>query len=120
MQRGILFHHLMSSGSGASRGGSYLEQFVFPVVDGANLDIVAFGRAWEFVIQRRAELRACFDWSNGTSRPFQLIASAADVRLGVEASVLTPPVALWQQQVSVFYVPLTFVRILLTILTRSP
>ena len=93
MQRGLLFHHLLSTSGGGTGGNAYLEQFVFPVVGGVHLDIAAFTAAWNTVVAKFAALRASFDWSNGTAH-FQLITAAADVPLVMGTSTVAVPTEL--------------------------
>jgi amino acid adenylation domain-containing protein len=65
MQEGMLFHSLMHPGSGI-----YLMQ-QFYAWDG-RLDRVAFGRAWQCVIDRHPMLRTSFMWSD-LKTPLQVV-----------------------------------------------
>src|ERR1041385_6046933 len=57
LQQGLLFHTLESPESGV-----YFEQSVF-TIEGP-LDVVAFERAWQTVINRHSILRSSFLWQN--------------------------------------------------------
>lgn len=55
MQQGILFHCLADPKSGV-----YFDQFSC-IIEG-NLNIAAFHRAWQQVVNRHSILRTCFLW----------------------------------------------------------
>jgi len=65
MQQGMLFHTLYNPGSGA-----YVEQLSFRLEGG--LDLQAFQRAWQRVVERHEALRACFAWHD-LEQPLQVI-----------------------------------------------
>ncbi len=65
LQQGILFHSLYTAGSEL-----YFEQLT-ATLDGA-LDLAAFKRAWQRVVERHAALRTIFLW-RGVEAPLQLV-----------------------------------------------
>lgn len=65
MQEGVLFHTIYSPGMGA-----YLDQMNFTLQ--GELDIPAFERAWQRVLNRHTALRAIFVWEN-RDRPLQVV-----------------------------------------------
>src|SRR5258706_4471041 len=74
MQQGMLFHTLYEPGSGA-----YFEQLVCSL--SGRLDVAAFERAWQKVIERHQCLRAAFVWED-LAEPVQVI--CRDVRVATE------------------------------------
>jgi natural product biosynthesis luciferase-like monooxygenase protein len=75
MQQGLLFHHLASAHSGVD-----LEQIVFSLRE--DLDLAAFGRAWEQVAARHEVLRTAFRWE-GIDEPVQEVRPAAAIPIAV-------------------------------------
>jgi amino acid adenylation domain-containing protein len=73
VQQGFLFHSLNAPGSGV-----YLEQLVF-TFRGA-LDISAFKRAWQAIVDRHTSLRTVFFW-DGLSKPLQAVQRHLPVNL---------------------------------------
>jgi amino acid adenylation domain-containing protein len=71
LQEGMLFHAVYSAGKGA-----YVEQWPL-LLEGA-LDVDAFGRAFQRVVDRHAALRTAFVWEN-VPRPLQVVFRAAQV-----------------------------------------
>ncbi|MGJ5676043.1 MAG: amino acid adenylation domain-containing protein [Nostochopsis sp.] len=65
MQQGILFHSLADPKSNV-----YFEQLSWTLQ--AKLNITAFHRAWEYVVERHAILRTCFIWE-GLKEPVQIV-----------------------------------------------
>lgn len=65
MQQGMLFHTLY-----APQSGVYVEQWVFTLR--GDLDVAAFERAWQRVIERYAVLRTLFVWER-RDRPLQVV-----------------------------------------------
>ncbi|PMB16043.1 non-ribosomal peptide synthetase [Fischerella thermalis CCMEE 5282] len=65
MQQGILFHCLADPKSGV-----YFDQFSC-IIEG-NLNIAAFHRAWQQVVNRHSILRTCFLWE-GLKEPVQVV-----------------------------------------------
>jgi len=57
MQQGMLFHSLYAPGSGV-----YVEQM--SCIFGGNLDVPAFERAWQHVVERHPILRTSFAWKS--------------------------------------------------------
>jgi len=64
-QQGMLFHDLLAPGSGV-----YYVQLSFTIR--GNLDIAAFRRAWQAVLDRHAVLRTAFAWE-GLDQPLQIV-----------------------------------------------
>jgi amino acid adenylation domain-containing protein len=71
LQEGMLFHAVYSAGKGA-----YVEQWPL-LLEGA-LDVDAFGRAFQRVVDRHAALRTAFVWEN-VPRPLQVVFRTAQV-----------------------------------------
>ncbi|MEH1787860.1 MAG: amino acid adenylation domain-containing protein [Nostoc sp.] len=65
MQQGILFHSLA-----APKSGIYFEQFSWTIH--GKLNVTAFHRAWEYIIERHSILRTCFVWE-GLKEPVQIV-----------------------------------------------
>ncbi|MFL6332308.1 MAG: amino acid adenylation domain-containing protein, partial [Pyrinomonadaceae bacterium] len=65
MQQGMLFHSLYAPAS-----GTYFEQMNCRLAGG--LDVAAFTRAWQRVIERHAVLRTAFVWE-GLDEPLQVV-----------------------------------------------
>jgi amino acid adenylation domain-containing protein len=65
MQQGMLFHTLQ-----APESGVYFVQSVFTLC--GRLDIAAFERAWQRVVERHSVLRTLFKWENGKN-PLQVV-----------------------------------------------
>jgi amino acid adenylation domain-containing protein len=65
LQEGFLFHHLRDPA-----GGDYIEQMTF-LLEGT-LDLSAFGRAWQVVVDRHPALRTSFQWE-GLEQPLQIV-----------------------------------------------
>src|SRR5690348_14345663 len=73
LQQGMLFHTLESPESGV-----YFEQSVFTVQ--GPLDVVAFERAWQTIINRHSILRSSFLWQNLDS-PVQAVYRRVDIAM---------------------------------------
>ncbi len=71
LQEGMLFHAVYSAGKGA-----YVEQW--PLLLEGPLDVDAFGRAFQRVLDRHPALRTAFVWEN-VPRPLQVVFRAAEV-----------------------------------------
>ncbi|MFK8105307.1 MAG: amino acid adenylation domain-containing protein, partial [Saprospiraceae bacterium] len=71
MQEGMLFHHLYDQGF-----GGYTEQLTVDFLSG--LDVNAFKKAWEFVIENHTILRTRF-FSNSLSIPVQCVYKKVDL-----------------------------------------
>ena len=71
LQEGMLFHAVYSAGKGA-----YVEQW--PLLLEGPLDVDAFGRAFQRVVDRHPALRTAFVWEN-VPRPLQVVFRAAEV-----------------------------------------
>ncbi len=65
MQQGILFHSLAEPKSGV-----YFEQFSWNLW--GKLNIQAFRRAWQHIVERHSILRTCFVWE-GLKEPVQIV-----------------------------------------------
>src|SRR5262249_33131408 len=65
MQKGMLFHALL-----APETGVYFEQFTFGLRGG--LQVEAFQRAWQQVVDRHPALRTTFNWGQ-LDRPLQVV-----------------------------------------------
>ena len=65
LQEGFLFHHLRDPA-----GGDYVEQMTF-LLEGT-LDLAAFERAWQVVVDRHPALRTSFQWE-GLEKPLQIV-----------------------------------------------
>ncbi|MEH2178703.1 amino acid adenylation domain-containing protein [Nostoc sp.] len=65
MQQGILYHSLA-----ALKSGIYFEQFSWTLQ--GKLNVTAFHRAWQYVVERHAILRTCFVWE-GLKEPVQIV-----------------------------------------------
>ncbi|WP_437966994.1 amino acid adenylation domain-containing protein [Sorangium sp. So ce260] len=76
LQQGLLFHSLWEPGSGV-----YVEQ-VTCTLEGT-LDVDAFRRAWEAVIDHHGALRTTFAWE-GADEPLQIVRRGAAVEIEVE------------------------------------
>ncbi|AUX48175.1 peptide synthetase [Sorangium cellulosum] len=76
LQQGLLFHSLWEPGSGV-----YVEQ-VTCTLEGA-LDVDAFRRAWEAVIDHHGALRTTFAWE-GAEEPLQIVRRGAAVEIEIE------------------------------------
>jgi amino acid adenylation domain-containing protein/non-ribosomal peptide synthase protein (TIGR01720 family) len=74
MQHGLLFHTLF-----APDADTYFEQIVCRIE--GELDVAAFGRAWQEIVDRHAALRSSFVW-DGLKEPVQVV--RRDVRFEVE------------------------------------
>ncbi|NBC43821.1 amino acid adenylation domain-containing protein, partial [Corallococcus exiguus] len=71
LQQGLLFHSLLEAGSGV-----YVEQLTWEVRGG--LDVSAFRKAWETVVERLAVLRTRFLWE-GLEDPLQVVQSTVQL-----------------------------------------
>ncbi|HVH13658.1 MAG TPA: condensation domain-containing protein, partial [Longimicrobium sp.] len=71
LQEGMLFHAVYSAGKGA-----YVEQW--PLLLEGPLDVDAFHRAFQRVVDRHPALRTAFVWEN-VPRPLQVVFRAAEV-----------------------------------------
>ncbi|MBT5903247.1 MAG: amino acid adenylation domain-containing protein [Opitutaceae bacterium] len=76
LQEGFLFHHLRDPA-----GGDYVEQMTF-LLEGA-LDLAAFERAWQVVVDRHPALRTSFQWE-GLEKPLQIVHRQVAVPLVTE------------------------------------
>ncbi|MDZ8135368.1 MAG: amino acid adenylation domain-containing protein [Nostoc sp. DedQUE04] len=65
MQQGILFHSLA-----APKSGIYFEQFSWTLH--GKLNVTAFHRAWQHIVERYSILRTCFVWE-GLKEPVQIV-----------------------------------------------
>src|SRR4051812_29937509 len=67
-QQGILFHSLYMPAA-----GMYLEQLCW--IFQGSLDVSAFERAWQHIIDRHPALRTSFYWDNlaGLEKPLQVV-----------------------------------------------
>ncbi|RPJ41141.1 MAG: hypothetical protein EHM21_13605, partial [Chloroflexi bacterium] len=65
MQQGMLYHQLLAPGS-----GTYLEQSSWTLT--GSLDVPAFQRAWQHILDLHMSLRAAFLWE-GLDEPVQVI-----------------------------------------------
>ncbi|MBW4569114.1 MAG: amino acid adenylation domain-containing protein [Tolypothrix carrinoi HA7290-LM1] len=65
MQQGILFHSLA-----APKSGVYFEQFSWTLQ--GKLNVTAFHRAWQHIVERHSILRTCFVWE-GLKEPVQIV-----------------------------------------------
>src|ERR1700761_9088557 len=73
LQQGMLFHCLCEPDSGV-----YVTQMSCRL--SADLDVEAFGRAWQSVTDRHAILRTAFAWE-GLERPVQVVRRRARLAL---------------------------------------
>jgi amino acid adenylation domain-containing protein len=71
MQEGILFHTLITSGS-----GMYFEQFCCKIH--GNLDISLFQSSWERIIHRHPALRTFVTWKN-RKQPLQIVRNQVEI-----------------------------------------
>jgi amino acid adenylation domain-containing protein/non-ribosomal peptide synthase protein (TIGR01720 family) len=71
MQQGMLFHTLY-----APRSGVYIEQTICTLQ--GQLDVVAFARAWQRVLERHTILRTAFSWEQ-RDEPFQVVYRRANI-----------------------------------------
>jgi amino acid adenylation domain-containing protein len=71
VQQGILFHGLAEP-----EGGAYHDQFSFALEDGVDVD--AFRRAWQRLLDRHPVLRSFFLW-DGLEEPVQVVARQVPV-----------------------------------------
>ena len=69
LQQGMLFHSLRDTGANL-----YFEQSSMPLL-GA-IDVEAFRRAWQYVVDRHTVLRSSFHWE-GVSKPLQVVSRTA-------------------------------------------
>src|SRR5437868_12822343 len=76
MQEGMLFHSLYAPESGA-----YCTQFVCTLV--GRLDLAAFERAWQKVVERHPVLRTAFVWE-GLARPMQVVGRRARLAVALQ------------------------------------
>ena len=67
MQEGMLFHYLKDPGSGL-----YFEQLCLEISGDVEIDVKFFEKAWNFVIESNAMLRAVFRWEK-VDHPIQVI-----------------------------------------------
>src|SRR5207244_19659 len=65
MQQGMLFHSVYAPGSGV-----YVSISVYAI--SGNLDLMAFNRSWQKVIERHAILRTSFLWED-LEKPVQVV-----------------------------------------------
>ncbi|HEX5719284.1 MAG TPA: amino acid adenylation domain-containing protein [Thermoanaerobaculia bacterium] len=73
VQQGILFHTLY-----APEAGDYFRQLVFAIQ--GNLDIVAFARTWQEVVDRHPILRTAFVWEDA-DEPLQVVCRKVETPL---------------------------------------
>ncbi|HEX6292587.1 MAG TPA: amino acid adenylation domain-containing protein [Herpetosiphonaceae bacterium] len=71
IQQGILFHSLYTPETGV-----YVEQYIWPLPYA--IDIAAFARAWQRLIERHAVLRTSFFWED-LDEPLQVVHRRVDV-----------------------------------------
>jgi amino acid adenylation domain-containing protein/non-ribosomal peptide synthase protein (TIGR01720 family) len=71
MQAGMLFHSLYDPDS-----GEYVEQSLSELA--ADLDVPAFRRAWDLLVERHTVLRTCFLWS-GLDAALQMVRSRVEL-----------------------------------------
>ena len=75
-QQGLLFHSLYGPDSGV-----YLVQVGFTVH--GRLDLDAFGRAWQWLVQRHAVLRTAFTWES-LAEPLQVVGRQATLPIDIQ------------------------------------
>ncbi len=75
IQEGLLFHNLYSPGSGI-----YLEQVTMRMR--GQLDVVAYQRAWQSIVDRHTVLRTSFHWE-GVDRALQVVQREATFAIDV-------------------------------------
>jgi len=71
LQQGILFHTLVAPDSGV-----YFEQFCYALQ--TQLDVLAFQKAWQRVLDRHPILRTSFYWEN-LDKPYQVVYRQVDL-----------------------------------------
>ncbi|MCP4702087.1 MAG: amino acid adenylation domain-containing protein, partial [Gammaproteobacteria bacterium] len=76
VQQGMLFHSLYGEDCGV-----YLQQFIWDLRE--MLDVSAFERAWQRVIERHAILRTSFHWRD-TDKPLQMVHQRVDCPLEIQ------------------------------------
>ncbi|MDD1444184.1 condensation domain-containing protein, partial [Dolichospermum sp. ST_sed3] len=76
MQEGMLFHSLY-----APRSGMYVEQLNCKLV--GELNVPAFERAWQQVIQRHSILRSGFEWEE-VDQPLQIVYKQVDFSIATQ------------------------------------
>ncbi|MEM8721055.1 MAG: amino acid adenylation domain-containing protein [Cyanobacteria bacterium P01_G01_bin.39] len=73
MQQGMLFHSLLEPNSGA-----YIIQTVYELH--GQVDLAAFGKSWQQLVDRHSILRTAFVWDN-LAEPLQVVGTAAKISL---------------------------------------
>ena len=73
MQQGMLFHSLYSPGT-----GTYFEQTLFTIK--GELDVSAFAKAWQNVVDKHSILRTSFIWED-LKEPLQVVHRQVDLEL---------------------------------------
>ncbi|MGZ4106687.1 MAG: non-ribosomal peptide synthetase, partial [Tumebacillaceae bacterium] len=73
MQQGMLFHSIL-----APESGVYVQQFCFEL--NGDVDLAAFNRAWQSVIERHSVLRTAFFWEE-LEKPVQVVYQSAELPL---------------------------------------
>src|SRR5262245_62462691 len=73
IQRGMLYHTLYTP-----RPGMYIRQMIYSLDE--NLDVIAFHRAWESVINRHSNLRVSLQWE-GLDEPIQQVHRTVDIKI---------------------------------------
>ncbi|HEX4953893.1 MAG TPA: amino acid adenylation domain-containing protein [Thermoanaerobaculia bacterium] len=76
LQQGLLFHHLFSDGS-----AEYFEQLSCTLE--GDLDLEAFRRAWQAVMERHAVLRTAFVWDS-LDKPMQVVHRQVEPPIEIE------------------------------------
>lgn len=71
LQQGMLFHTLLVPNSGV-----YFEQFCYTLQ--TQLDVSAFNKAWQRVLDRHPILRTSFYWEN-LDKPYQVVYRQVDL-----------------------------------------
>ncbi|MGD1922414.1 MAG: condensation domain-containing protein, partial [Pleurocapsa sp.] len=73
MQQGMLFHSLLEPDSGA-----YIIQTSFELH--GHIDIPAFARSWQQLVNRHSILRTAFVWDN-LEQPLQVVGTTAKISI---------------------------------------
>src|SRR6266550_3289811 len=73
MQQGMLFHSLYSPGT-----GTYFEQSLFTIK--GELDVSAFAKAWQSVVDKHSILRTSFIWED-LKEPLQVVHRQIDLQI---------------------------------------
>ena len=93
MQQGMLFHSLLEPNSGA-----YINQTVYELH--GKVDLAAFGKSWQQLVDRHSILRTAFVWDN-LAEPLQVVGTAAKISL-IEHNWQEIPLLEQQEKLTVF------------------